>query len=78
MAILRNINVLIERKWQSLWDEADNNKLHEIHPQLCLLPGGFRITRREESVFSKIRNYSQSLNSLLPFEKGRSSTIDSL
>ena len=32
----KHINVLIKRKWQSQWDEAVNNKLHEIHPQLGL------------------------------------------
>ena len=36
-------------------DEAVNNKLHEIHPQLGLWPGGSRIIRREESVLTRIR-----------------------
>ena len=40
---------------QSQWDEAVNNKLHEIHPQLGLWPGGSRIIRREESVLTRIR-----------------------
>ena len=30
----KHINVLIKRKWQSQWDGAVNNKLHEIHPKL--------------------------------------------
>ena len=34
-------NALLKRKWQSQWDEAANNKLHEIHPQLGLWPGGY-------------------------------------
>ena len=42
-------------KWQSQWDEVANNKLHEIHPQLGLWPGGSRIIRREESVLARIR-----------------------
>ena len=51
----KHISVLLERKWQSQWDEAANNKLHEIHPQLGLWPGGSRIIGREESVLARIR-----------------------
>ena len=51
----KHINVLLKRKWQSQWDEAVHNKLQEIHPQLGLLPGGSRIIRDEESVFTRIR-----------------------
>ena len=51
----KHINVLLKCKWQSQWDEAVNNKLHEIHPQLGLWPGGSRIIRREESVLARIR-----------------------
>ena len=51
----KHINVLLKRKWQSQWDEAVNNKLHEIHPQLGLWLGGFRIIRSEESVLGRIR-----------------------
>ena len=51
----KHINVLLKRKWQSQWDEAVNNKLHAIHPQLGLWPGGSRIIRREESVLTRIR-----------------------
>ena len=50
----KHINVLLKRKWQSQWDEAVDNKLHEIHPQLGLWPGGSRIIRREESVLTRI------------------------
>ena len=32
----KHINILLKRKWQSQWDEAANNNLHEIHPQLGL------------------------------------------
>ena len=28
----KHINVLLKCKWQSQWDEAVDNKLHEIHP----------------------------------------------
>ena len=51
----KHINVLLKCKWQSQWDETANNKLHEIHPQLGLWPGGSRIIRREESVLARIR-----------------------
>ena len=51
----KHINVLLKRKWQSQWDDAVNNKLHAIHPQLGLWPGGSRIIRREESVLTRIR-----------------------
>ena len=51
----KHINVLLKRKWQSQWDEAVDNKLHEIYPQLGLWPGGSRIIRREGSVLTRIR-----------------------
>ena len=51
----KHINILLKRKWQSQWDEAANNKLHEINPQLGLWPGGSRIIRREESVLARVR-----------------------
>ena len=51
----KHINILLKRKWQSQWDEAANNKLHEIHPQLGLWPGGSQSIRREESVLARIR-----------------------
>ena len=51
----KHINSLLKRKWQAQWDETANNKLHEIHPQLGLWPGGSRIIRREESVLARIR-----------------------
>ena len=51
----KRINVLLKRKWQSQWDEAVDNKLHEIHPQLGLWPGGSQIIRREESVLTRIQ-----------------------
>ena len=51
----KHINVILKRKWQSQWDEAIDNKLHEIHPKLSLWPGGSRIIRREEIVLTRIR-----------------------
>ena len=48
------IKTLLKRKWQSKWDEAVNNKLLEIHPQLGLWPGGSRIIGREESVLTRV------------------------
>ena len=53
----KHINVILKDKWQFQWNEAVNNKLPEIHPQLGLWPRGFRIIKREESVFSKIKNW---------------------
>ena len=50
----KHINVLLKRKWQTQWDETVNNKLHEIHPQLGLWPGGSRIIKREESVLARV------------------------
>ena len=52
---IQHINILLKRKRQSQWDQAVNNKLHEIHPQLGLWPGGSRIIRHEESVLARIR-----------------------
>ena len=37
------------------WDEAVNNKLHIIHPQVGRWSRGFRIIRHEESVLAGIR-----------------------
>ena len=51
----KHINALLKRKWKSQWNEAANNKLHEIHPRLGLWPGGSRIIRREESVLARVR-----------------------
>ena len=73
----KHINSFLKRKWQSQWDETANNKLHEIHPQLGLWPGGSRIIRRWEC-FGKISNWSHSFDSLLPFERGRSSPMYSV
>ena len=52
----KHINVLLKHKWQSQWDEAVNNKLYEIHPQLGLWPAGSRIIRLEESVLTRSRS----------------------
>ena len=37
-------------------DEANNNKLHGIHPQLGLWPEGFGIIMREQSILARLRN----------------------
>ena len=50
----KQVNDLLKRKWQSEWDEAVNNKLHAVHPQLDLWLGGFRIIRHEESARIRI------------------------
>ena len=36
----KHVSVLLKRKCQSQWDERVDHKLHEIHPQLGLWPGG--------------------------------------
>ena len=50
----KHLTVHLKYKWQSQWDETGNNRVHEIHPQLGLWPGGSRIIRREESVLTRI------------------------
>ena len=44
----KHISALLKCKWESQWDEAVNNKLHGIHPQHGLWPGGSTIIRRKE------------------------------
>ena len=73
----KHINVLLKCKWQSQWDEAVDNNLHEIHPQLGLWPGSSRIIRREESVLARIR-IGHSFHSLLTIERGRYSPMCSM
>ena len=51
----KHTNIRLKRKWQSQWNEEANNKLHAIHPQLGLWPGGSQIIRREESVLAIVR-----------------------
>ena len=51
----KHINAFLKSNWQSKWDEAINNKLHAIQPQLGFWPGGFRIIRCEEIVLARIQ-----------------------
>ena len=51
----RYINEFIKSKWQQRWDEAVNNKLHEIRPNLDHRPSHSVNVRREERVLSRIR-----------------------
>ena len=44
-----------KNKWQEVWNEADNNKLHAIHPKIGLWPMGSRKSRREEVVLARLR-----------------------
>ena len=74
----KHINVFLKHKWQSQWDEAVNNKLHEIHPQLGLWPGGSWIIRHEESVLARIRIGHTYLTHSFHLKKGRSSPMYSL
>ena len=56
MVILKSTPMsFLKCEWQSQWDEAVDDTLHEIHPQLGLWPGGSRIIRREESVLARIQ-----------------------
>ena len=74
----KHINALSKHKWQSQWDEAVNKKLHEIHPQLGLWPGGSKITRREESILARIQIGHTHLTYCFLLKKGRSSSMCSL
>ena len=51
----KHISVPMKHKWQAEWDEAINNILHVIHPQLGLWPGGFRGIKHDGHVLSRIR-----------------------
>ncbi len=51
----RHINTFIRCRWQNLWDEALNNKLHTIQTSLGCWPGNRRNARREEVILARIR-----------------------
>ena len=51
----KHINVLMKHKWQADWNEAINNKLHAIYPELGLWPGGFIVVRHGESVLATLQ-----------------------
>ena len=49
------INTYIFTKWQELWNSCQNNKLYQIKPILREWLPGFRQSRREETVLTRIR-----------------------
>ena len=49
------INTYISSLWQSKWDAAVNNKLHEIQPIIKPWSPGYRPSRKEEVVLSRVR-----------------------
>ena len=51
----KHINDLLKWKWRSECDDAVNNKLHEIDPQLGVWPEGFRIIKQEERVLARVQ-----------------------
>ena len=50
-----HINHFISNKWQERWSSCANNKLFKIKPTLGEWPPGFRNSRKEEVVLSRLR-----------------------
>ena len=50
-----HINRFIFSKWQERWSSCRDNKLIEIKPTLSEWPLGFRKSRKEEVVLSRLR-----------------------
>jgi ribonuclease HI len=50
----RRINDLVKSKWQTEWDEAVRNKLHDIYPILNYNLYNVREKRREERVLNRL------------------------
>ena len=49
------INHFILHKWQERWSSCPDNKLFKIKPTLGVWPSGFRNSRKEEVVLSRLR-----------------------
>ena len=49
-----HINSFIANKWQERWSSYQNNKLFKIKPTLGVWPFGFRNSRKEEVVLSRL------------------------
>ena len=49
------INSFIANKWQERWSSCPDNKLFKIKPTLSVWPSGFRNSRKEEVVLSRLR-----------------------
>ena len=50
-----HINSFIANKWQERWSSCPDNKLFKIKPTLGVWPPGFRNSRKEEVVLSRLR-----------------------
>ena len=50
-----HINSFIANKWQERWSSCPDNKLFKIKPTLGVWPSGFRHSRKEEVVLSRLR-----------------------
>ena len=50
-----HINSFIANKWQERWSSCQDNKLFKIKPTLGVWPSGFRNSRKEEVVLSRLR-----------------------
>ena len=50
-----HINSFISNKWQERWSSCPDNKLFKIKPTLGMWPSGFRNSRKEEVVLSRLR-----------------------
>ena len=50
-----HINHFISNKWQERWSSCPDNKLFKIKPTLGVWPPGFRNSRKEEVVLSRLR-----------------------
>ena len=50
-----HINSFIANKWQDRWSSCPDNKLFKIKPTLGVWPSGFRNSRKEEVVLSRLR-----------------------
>ena len=50
-----HINSFIANKWQERWSSCPDNKLFKIKPSLGVWPSGFRNSRKEEVVLSRLR-----------------------
>jgi len=52
----QHISSLMNNKWQKLWDQETDNKLHNIQPIITYrLPNIHHLTRRERSVITRLR-----------------------
>ena len=63
----RTINIYTKQKWQNYWDNFQNNKLHEIMPQIGKSQKNqTKISRKEEIILSRLRTgHSHITNSYL-------------